>query len=91
MCTPIPMIHHQLKILPIYYKEIIFRKKTFEIRNTEDREFKVDQRILLKEWDNKKNEFTGNSFLVKITYVTDYMQKDDYVVFGFAPILFGGE
>ncbi|HAB0297927.1 TPA_asm: RNA-binding protein [Listeria monocytogenes] len=53
-------------------------RKTFEIRKN-DRDFKIDDYLLLKEFEET---YTGWVALVKVIYMTDYEQKNDYVVLG---------
>ncbi|HFK0261663.1 TPA: DUF3850 domain-containing protein [Listeria monocytogenes] len=69
---------HELKILSEYYWDIIEGRKTFEIRKN-DRDFKVGDVLILREWNG---DFTGLSILVEVTYITDYAQKEGYVVMG---------
>jgi ASC-1-like (ASCH) protein len=67
---------HELKILPEYFKAVVKGKKTFEIR-TNDRPFKVNDHILLKEWTG--NDYTGNEIKVRIKYILDdenYLKKN---------------
>lgn len=72
---------HELKILPQYFNKISSGEKTFELRKN-DRDFQVDDILILKEWDHEliyKNEFgeekwgnphyTGREIKKKITYV----------------------
>ena len=75
---------HELKINKQYFKEVSNRKKTFEIRKN-DREFKVGDFVKLKEIDENK-KYTGNEELFEITYLTNYAQKENYVVFAISPI-----
>lgn len=42
----------------------------------------VGDKLVLKEYDPKAKEFTGQSFITEITFITDYQQKDGYVVLG---------
>lgn len=56
--------------------------KTFEIRKN-DRDFHVGDTVILNEWDSEKRQYTGRSVNTEIMYITDYEQKDDYVVFSF--------
>lgn len=72
---------HKLKILPEYYKAQIEGKKNFEIRKN-DRDYKVGDKLVLKEYDPKAKEFTGQSFITEITFITNYQQKDGYIVLG---------
>ncbi len=72
---------HKLKILPEYYNAQIEGKKNFEIRKN-DRGYQVEDWILLKEYNPKIKELTGRKVMVEITYITDYQQKNGYVVLG---------
>lgn len=72
---------HELKILPEFFKAVRSYDKRFEIRKN-DRNFKVGDSILLREWDGE-NGYTGRTYQAEITYITDFAQKYGYVVFGF--------
>jgi len=72
------MKRHDLKIAPKYFMDVVNRVKTFEIRNN-DREFKVGDVLFLHEYvdgDYTKEEVCKRT----VTYITDYAQKDGYVV-----------
>lgn len=73
------MTTHELKILPEYYRAIIEGQKTFEIRNN-DRNFQVGDYLILKEFNDEK--YTRQWVAVKVTYITNYEQKEGYVVIG---------
>lgn len=77
-------VKHHLKILSEYFEAVISEDKTFEIRKN-DRRFEVGDKIRLKEWNN--GAFTGRQVHGVITYITDYAQQDDYVVFSFSRLL----
>lgn len=70
---------HELKILPEYFDEVVSRKKTFEIRKN-DRGFQEGDVVILKKHTKKKG-YSGDYIKAKITYVTDFAQKKDFVVF----------
>lgn len=72
---------HELKILPEYFEAVTSGRKQFEIRKN-DRDYKVNDLLILREYDLQKDEYTGKSYVVKITYITDYAQRDGYVVLG---------
>lgn len=76
-------ITHELKILPEYFIPVRAGLKQFEIRKN-DRDYKTGDIVCLSEF--YKGEYTGQSVIAKITYITNYEQKDDYVVFGFVII-----
>jgi len=59
---------HELKTWKDYFHEVFMGRKTFEVRKN-DRNFQVGDILTLKEWDNEKQEFTGNSLSRRITYI----------------------
>ena len=75
------MVTHKLKIDPKYFEDVRLGKKTFEIRKN-DRDFHVGDKLLLREYDHGKKEYTGNQLTATITYITDFAQKDGYAVLG---------
>ncbi|WP_416692141.1 DUF3850 domain-containing protein [Enterococcus faecalis] len=70
---------HELKIKPEYFKAVESGMKKFEIRKN-DRDYNLHDLLILQEYKNGK--FTGNKRSVIVTYITDYAQKDDFVVLG---------
>lgn len=74
---------HELKTLPEYFIAVAAGRKTFEIRKN-DRDFKVGDKVILKEWNGI---YTGQEIEAFIIYMTDYEQKDGYVVFSMQVIL----
>ncbi|EKD8217487.1 DUF3850 domain-containing protein [Listeria innocua] len=72
---------HKLKIDIKYFKAILSGKKNFEIRNN-DRNFKVGDTVILQEITNDRI-YTGREVTGIITYITDFEQKDGFVVFSF--------
>jgi len=71
------MKRHELKILPEYFVPVAEERKTFEIRKN-DRDFKEGDIVVLKEWNGI---YTGREIEAVITFITDYEQKEGYVVF----------
>lgn len=74
---------HELKILPAYFEAVCEGRKNFEIRNNSDRGFNAGDAVKLQEWCPIEKDYTGNFLDGKITYVTNFAQKENYVVFGF--------
>lgn len=80
---------HEIKIEPVYFDKVLNNVKKFEIRKN-DRNYKVGDIVHLKEW--KYNEPTNKSVYTTrvlkkvITYITDYAQREGYVVFGIEDI-----
>lgn len=70
---------HNLKILPVFFRAVADGTKTFEIRKN-DRKFNVGDLIKLREYDGY---YTGRFIFGKITFITNYEQKEGYVVFSF--------
>lgn len=60
---------HELKTWPEYFQDVIDRKKPFELRSTKDRTFEVGDKLKLREYDPVKQEYTGRSTTVVVTYI----------------------
>ncbi len=61
---------HELKTLPEYFQEVFMEHKKFEIRKN-DRDFKVGDRLILKEWEANGNFYTGRELARVVTYVLE--------------------
>jgi len=59
---------HELKTWPVFYKSIIDGTKTFEVREN-DRNFQVDDTLLLREYDPDAEQYTGAKTERVITYI----------------------
>jgi len=70
---------HNLKIDKKYYQEVSSGNKKFEIRFN-DRNFKEGDFVVLHECDIERR-VTGCTVQKRIGFVTDYEQKEGYVVF----------
>lgn len=72
---------HELKILPQWFKDVCSQKKTFEIRKN-DRDFKIGDTLILKEWDG--TDFTGREVKRTVSYIYhgdgNYGIAEGYVV-----------
>jgi hypothetical protein len=73
-------MNHQLKTWPEYFQAAWVGDKTFEIRKN-DRDFKERDEITLQEYDPKEDDYTGREIHGMIRYLTNYEQKEGYVVF----------
>ena len=70
---------HELKVTPEHYTAFIDDHKTFEIRKN-DRDYQVGDWLYLREWTGE--EYTGNTMTTHVRYISEYMQKDGFVVMG---------
>lgn len=77
-------MRHDIKILPEYFDKVIDGSKTFEIREN-DRDYQVGDILFIHEYmmsHEHGNYETGGWILAEITYITNYNQKDNYIVMG---------
>lgn len=74
------MTEHKLKLLPQYFSAVQDGTKTFEIRE-DDRGFLIGDILQLEEFSPEIG-YTGKHLRRKVSYITDYEQKDGYVVLG---------
>lgn len=80
---------HQFKIYPYYYRAVIERRKTFEVRKKRHLEpYIVGDLVYLYEFDPTSDMYTGRVWNGKITYVLDDERycKEDYVIFSIEEI-----
>lgn len=70
---------HELKTLPEYYEAACLEKKKAEFRKN-DRDFKVGDTLLLREWVD--GDYTERYMDFTITHITDCKPfiNDDYVM-----------
>lgn len=72
---------HDLKIFRGNFEDVANGVKRFEIRR-DDRGFQSHQEVVLSEWQPELEEYTGRYCIAEITCITDFEQKDGFVVFG---------
>lgn len=82
---------HVLKLRKNYYDDVESGLKSFEIRKN-DRSYRVGDVLVLQEVETTGKEltyqYTGREILKQVVYMTDFMQRDLYVVLGIAPITY---
>lgn len=77
------MIHH-LKTWSEYYYSVGNGSKTFEVRKN-DRNYKVGDILILKNWDNEKQRFFVGEITVEVTYILqggNFGIQEGYCVMG---------
>lgn len=78
-------MHHELKLHSSFFEPAQQGIKTFEIRRNADRGFQAGDTVEFREV-NQLGLYTHCEFHARITYVLNYAQKEDYVVFSFVLI-----
>ena len=80
-------MQHELKTVQPFFDDVLTGKKKFEVRKN-DRNFKVNDELLLREYIPETNSYTGRELQMVITYIlnnADYC-KDGYVILGIESI-----
>ena len=67
---------HELKVLKTYAHHLIMGDKTFEIRKN-DRDFRVDDILHLKEIEDVSKEYTGFEMFLKVIYIHQGLGLED--------------
>lgn len=67
---------HRLKTWPNHFREVILGAKTFEIR-LDDRNYAVDDTLVLAEYDPANREYTGQEYECHVTHKLSLDKGDD--------------
>jgi hypothetical protein len=59
---------HELKTWPEFYDALASGRKTFELRKN-DRDFRVDDYLTLREWDPETQKYSGRMMTKRISYM----------------------
>lgn len=74
---------HELKTWSAYFEDVVDGKKTFEIR-FDDRGFEVGDKLLLREWLQRSEQYSGRNVMVEVLYMIELDEiiggDNDYVV-----------
>lgn len=60
---------HELKTWPDYFAPIKSGIKTFDVRRTRDRDFQLGDQLVLREWDDRTREYSGDEVHCRIIYI----------------------
>lgn len=91
-------VAHDLKCWPQFFEAIAAGRKRHDLRRAYDRDFRVGDRLKLREFDPETERYTGQEQTVEITYITSAEQacalseealNPDYCILSIAPILNG--
>jgi hypothetical protein len=63
-------ITHELKCWPEFFDAIATGRKRHDLRRASDRDFRVNDRLHLREFNPVNSDYTGRSLFVQVTYVT---------------------
>ncbi|WP_162806722.1 DUF3850 domain-containing protein [Sphingosinicella terrae] len=63
-------IVHELKCWPKFFGPIIEGRKRHDLRRAGDRDFRIGDRMVLREFCPQSEEYTGRSQTVEISYIT---------------------
>jgi hypothetical protein len=61
---------HELKCWPQFFQAIKSGHKRHDLRRADDREFRVGDRLLLREYDPETRTYSGSTLVVEVTYIT---------------------
>lgn len=62
-------MHHDLKIDPQYFQDIVAGAKTLEVRSEADRTFNPHDTITLQEYDRTTQRYSGATYGIVVTHV----------------------
>lgn len=59
---------HELKTWPEFFEEVFMGRKTFEVRKN-DRNFQLHDTLILKEYNNDEQKYTGRQLARTVIYI----------------------
>lgn len=80
-------MEHELKIPPRYFNPVHTGRKPFDVRRN-DRAFSVGDIVILREYMNYSNQFTGRVTRKQITYIQrdPAFCKEGWCILGLGPV-----
>ncbi len=76
----------ELKVWPQYFQAIKDGDKRFDVRKGNDRDYQVNDELVLREWNPAESKYTGRQRVEVVSYVMHGAPflPDDLWVLGFA-------
>jgi hypothetical protein len=68
--APVLPVTHELKSWPEFFEEVRSGRKMHELRRADDRCFRVGDYLVLREYDPRREAYTGRRCRVQVTYIT---------------------
>ncbi len=65
-----PPLVHELKCWPQFFSAIAAGLKRHDLRRASDRQFRVGDRMRLREFNPERGQYTGREQVVEITFIT---------------------
>lgn len=62
------MRYHYLRVWEEFFSALESQEKRFEIR-VNDRDFNVGDILVLEEWNNKEEKYTGKKLFTRVSYM----------------------
>ena len=68
--APAMPVSYELKSWPEFFEEVRSGRKMHELRRADDRSFRVGDYLVLREYDPRREVYTGRRCRVEVTYIT---------------------
>jgi hypothetical protein len=65
---------HDLKCWPLFFDAIAKGHKRHDLRRANDRDYRVGDELLLREYDPATESYTGRRQRVRVTFITSALQ-----------------
>lgn len=63
---------HDVKSWPHLFNAAVNGVKKHDLRDMDERDYKVGDHLLFREWDPQNGKYTGMKHIFKITYITSH-------------------
>lgn len=80
---------HELKTIPPFFEDVISEHKTFEVRWGGDRDFRLGDLLLLREYESNPGIYTDRAAVVRVTYLCRFQEPRGYLGMGIKLLVVG--